>query len=385
MGKQLTALDMRILQAMCGVGPRNLAKIARAVGIPRDTLRFRIRRMQSNPQIFLRAHTSIYHTNLGLKKAVVFAEAKPGKEQVLFDCLKVNGFWLYVCRSYGTGEGCTAIYAVPIEHCRELEEFAHELERLDVAENVQVFWSTCFEGGRLTSEWFDSQKENWVFRWDDWIREVQTQATDLPYTLIEAQSYPLLADEIDIHMLMKLEKDATTSLSDVAKMLGISRQLARFHFQRHLVGKNLIEAYEVFAMLYGEAPSVAALFVVSFHNHDTLARFARSLLNKFFFVAMGKIFGQEAVVMEVYLPADEFRNFVDALSKLAEMKSVKSYKYAIQDLRVRSRQTFSGEFFKDDSWIYDHKGHMETLRQKTSAPLSLATMDVKYSEIIEKS
>jgi DNA-binding Lrp family transcriptional regulator len=384
MAKLLTALDTKILRAMCEVGPRNLAKIARTVEIPRDTLRFRIKRMQSNPQIFLRAHTSIYHTNIGLKKAVVFAEAKPGKEQVLFDCLKANGFWLYVSRSYGMGEGCTAIYAVPVEHCREFEEFAHELQHLEVAENVQVYWSTCFEGGRLTSEWLDNQEQNWIFRWDNWIREVETQTTDLPYTLIEAESYPIRADDIDVRMLVKLEKDATTSLSEIAEMLGISRQLARFHFQKHLIGKNLIEGYEIFAMLYGDAPCVGTLFVVSFHDHDTLARFARSLLNKFFFIAMGKIFGENAVIMEVYLPSAEFRNFIDALSKLAGMRLVKSYKYAIQDLRVRSRQTFSGEFFRNRSWIYDHKSHVEALRGKVFSSLSQVTVDFKYSEAFER-
>jgi hypothetical protein len=122
-------------------------------------------------------------------------------------------------------------------------------------------------------------------------------------------------------------------------------------------------------MLYGEAPFVMALFVVSFHNHETLAKFARSLLNKFFFVAMGKIFGEEAVVMEAFLPTNEFRNFVDALSKLASMKLLKSYRYAIQDLRVRNRQTISGEYFRSGVWNYDHKSHIGEMQRRVSQAL----------------
>jgi len=38
-----------------------------------------------------------------------------------------------------------------------------------------------------------------------------------------------------------------------------------------------------------------------------------------------------------------------ALSALAETKLVKDYKYMIQDLRMKSRQTISGKFFKDKS------------------------------------
>jgi len=366
MGKMLTAVDIKILHAMCEIGPRNLSNVARIVGLSRTALDFRIERMQSNPQFFLRMHANIYHTNLGLRKAIAIVEARPGMEQLLFDCLKVNGYWLYVCRSYGMGEGCLALYALPAEFCHEFEEFIHELRRLDVAENAHIYWSTCFQGGRITSDWFDHLKEKWVFHWDDWIKDVQTQTTDLPYTLIEPKSYPILADEIDIRMLMKLEKDATTSLSEIAKMLGISRQLAQFHFKKHLMGRNLIESYQIFAFLYGDSLSVGVFFIISFLNHETLAKFARSLLDKSFLINMGKMVGQNTLLMEVYLPMNEFRRFIDALSALARMKLIRDYKYVIQDLRIRNRQTFSGEFFKDNSWIYDHRNYMEILQRKVA-------------------
>jgi len=325
--------------------------------------------MRSDPQFFLRLYTSIYHTNIGLRKAVVVLEAEPGMEQLLFDCLLINGFWLYVCRSYGMGEGCTAVYAVPIERCKELEEFIKEIKRLGVAKNAHIYWSTCFQGGRITSDWFDSRKENWVFRWDYWIKEVQTQKTDLPYTLVEAKSYPILADETDVRMLMKLENDATKSLSEIARILGISRQLTQYHFQKHLIGKNLIEGYDIFVMRYGDTTSVMVLFIISFHDYKTLARFARSLLDKFFILTMGKILEENSFLVEVFLPIDEFRKFIDALSKLDKMKLLRSYRYVIQDLRIRRRQTISGEFFKGKSWIYHHKNHMKTLRQKVSKQL----------------
>jgi DNA-binding Lrp family transcriptional regulator len=362
----LTPLDVRILQALCEVGPRNLTKVAKIVGVTRKTLSLRMKQMQSNPHFYLRMQTAIYHTNIGLRKAVVVMEAKPGMEQILFDCLLANGFWLYVCRSYGMGEGCTAIYAVPAERCKEFEEFIHEISRLGVAEDAKIYWSTCFQGGRITSTWFDCNEEKWVFPWDEWIRDVQTQAIDLPYPLMEAKSYPNYADEIDAQMLMYLEADATKDLSQIAKILGISRQLAQFHFKNHLVGKNLIEDYEIFVMPYGSMPSIMVLFIVSFHDYERFAKFARSLLDKFFVITMGKTIGGNALLLEVFLPVDEFRKFIDILSRMASMKLVQSYRYVIQDLRIRRRQTISAEFFKERSWVYDHKKHMETLRQRVS-------------------
>jgi len=370
MRKLLTALDVKILQTLCDIGPRNVSKVARTIGMSRKALEFRIKRMQKTPEIFLRMHTSIYHTNIGLRKAVVTAEAKPGMEQVLFDCLKINGFWIYVSRSYGMGEGCTAIYTVPIERCKLFEEFIMEIKRLGVVENVHINWSTCFQGGRITSDWFDTLKEGWVFRWDDWMKEVPKQTTDLPYTLVEPKGYPILGDEIDVQMLMHLEVDATRHLNEVAKILGISRQLAQFHYKQHLMRRNLIEGYEIFAMRYGSSPSVMVLFFISFPDYETFAKFAESLLDKFFVLTMGKILGENSLLVEVFLPTVEFRRFVDTLSAMARMDLVRSYKYAIQDLRMQSRQTISGEFFKDGSWIYDHKKHIELLQQKAQMPIS---------------
>lgn len=360
-------MDIRILESLCEYGPRNLSRVAKAVGISRHALEFRIRRMRSNPNFFLRMFTSVYHTKIGLKKAVVFIKAKPGMEQPLFDCLKTNDFWLYICRSYGMGEGCTAIYAVPADHCSDLEEFIYETKKLGLASKINIYWSTCFQGGRITSTWFDSQKENWIFSWANWIKEVQVQKTDLPYSLMEPESYSICADEIDVQMLMWLESDATKSIKEIAETLGIGRQRAHYHYKEHLLKRNLIEGYEIFVMRYGDTPAIMAYFVISFHDYETFAKFTRSLLDKFFVLTMGKILGENSLIVEVFLPMNEFRNFIDALSKMAQMNFIKSYKYAIQDLRMQCRQTFSGEFFKNNAWIYDHKKYMETLQQKTQS------------------
>ena len=369
MHKELTTLDIKMLRALWEIGPRNLSRVARALGIHRKTLESRIERMKADPNFFLRMHVSVYHTNIGLRKAVIFLEATPGMEQLLFDCLPANPYWLYNCRSYGIGEGCTAVYAVPIEHCQEFEEFIHELERLGVAKNAHIYWSTCFQGGRITLNWFDQKLGKWVFSWDDWMREVQTQETDLPYTLVESKAYVNYADETDIKMLEKLEEDATRSLTEIARTIGISRQLARFHYKEHLLRKNLVEGYEVFVMRYGNSPSVMVYFTINFHDYQTFAKFARSLLDKFFVLTMGKNLGENCLIVEVFLPPEEFRKFIEILSTMTRKKLVKGYNYAIQDLRIRRRQTISPPLFKENKWVYNHKNYMETMKQKVSTPI----------------
>jgi DNA-binding Lrp family transcriptional regulator len=184
---------------------------------------------------------------------------------------------------------------------------------------------------------------------------------------VDPESYAVHADQTDIRTLMYLEADATTSINEIAKNVGISRQLAQFHYKDHLARRNLIEGYDIFVMRYGDAPFVMAYFIVTFYDYEMFAKFTNSLLNKFFVLTMGKIMGHNALLFEVSLPTDEFRKFVDTLSKMAGMQLVRGYRYVIQDLRVRSRQTFSGEFFKDNTWVYDHKKYMNLLQQKAKS------------------
>jgi len=360
MKKLLTKLDIKIVETLSSIGPRNLSKVAESLGIRRETLVFRMKRMASNPRIFLRCHANVYHTNLGLKKAIVFADAVPGKEQLLFEGLKANGFWLYVGRSYSGKEGCDAVYAVPIDHCNDFEEFVYDLKRLNVARGVEILWSTCFQGGRITGKWFDKEEEKWIFPWNEWVKEIQDASTELPYTLIEPEGFINYADETDVFIIKELEKDATVSLKEIAGKLNISPQWGGVHFKDHIMGKRLLEGYQIFILPF-DVPCDMFDFVISFHDYETMARFANSLLDKPFVITVGKIFGKNALVTNICLPRIEFRKFIDALSLLANMKVVSDYRYVIQDLRIRSRQTISYEFFKENKWIYDHKQHLTTL------------------------
>ena len=361
----LSLSDLRILEDLATYGPRNVSEVARKLNMPAETLRKKLKRLRS--QIFLRTHVNIYHTNLGLRKAVVLAEAFSGYEDLLFNCLKQNGFWIAITRCYGMFEGCASVFTIPKIHCSEFEQFLNQIKKSGVAKNIDIFWSTCFHSVNSRSMWFDKQLGYWNLQWDDWIEEIKNEQTKLPYTLIEPEDFPILGDEIDVLMLKELEKDATVKIAKLAEMLKISPQLARYHFHEHLIGKGLIESFEVSAFHFGRGVSDFYFFIFSFDSYEKLAKFASSLLDKPFVKTLGKILGKNALYGYIYLPRLEFRNFLKALSQLVKTGFLESYRYVIQDLENSSRQTFPYEYFKNGSWIYDHKKHMENLQNVVRA------------------
>jgi len=360
MKKRFDLLDVKILEGLGIHGPRNITSLARKLGVPAETVRKRIKRIHSTS--FFRTHVNIYHTNLGLKKALVFAEAIPGYEDLLFESLKINDFWIYLSRCYGMNEGCVGIYTIPRDNCTNFKQFLSEIERLEVTRRIDLYWSTCFQSVNLKCNWFDSASESWNFLWDKWIEEIPTRTTRLRYTLVDPLDFIVKGDKIDVLILKELEKDATVPFTKLAKILGISPQLIRYHFYEHLKKRGLIEDFQIVVFPFDRAISDMFYFIFKFGNGEKLARFAVSLMDKPFVYTLGKILEDNALMANLYIPKAEFRNFIDVLSRLIKAGLLQSYFYVIQDLNKTLRQTISYEYFGDGSWIYEHEKHIKSLQ-----------------------
>lgn len=366
MPQQLDNLDVRILEGLAEYGPRNITGVARKLNVPRGTVLSRIERMSSS--FYLRLLTTVYHTNMGMKKAVIFAKGIPGQEDKLFSCLKVNKFYIYLSRCFGMFEGCIGIYVIPVEHIHEFEDFLMEVGKMGMTEDIEVHWSTCFHTVNLTSTWFDGKRAAWVFPWDEWLQEVYSSESALPYTLKDPESFPLKADATDLFIVKELEKDATISLARIAKKLGTTLQNVRYHYERHVIRHGLIEAFQTAILPFDRATSDMLFFIFKFSDSEQLGKFAHSLLNKPFMFILGKVLNENSLISQIYLPRQEFRSFIDALSKLARMKLLERYDYVFQDLRPGkwSRENIPFEFFKNGSWMYDHSQHIKALHSQMS-------------------
>jgi len=361
MRNKLDFIDINILEGLAKYGPRNITKVAKELKIPRGTVLSRIKRMSSS--FFLRLVTSVYHTNLGMKKAVVFANATPGQEDLLFNCMKVNKFYIYLSRCFGMFEGCAAVYVIPEEHTIEFEHFLIELRKSGVAQDIKMLWSTCFHTVNRTRKWFDSSCETWIFPWDEWLEEIPSKETELPYTLKDPESFTLNADDTDLFIVKELEKNATIRLAAIARKLGTTLQNIRYHYEMHVIKHGLIEDFQMAMLPFERTTSDMLFFVFRFDSEEKMARLAQSLLDKPFVIIVGKVLGENAMVSQMYLPRLEFRKFIDALSKLVRSGFLQSYDYVFQDLRPGKwlRMTIPYEFFKNGSWVYDHSRHIENL------------------------
>lgn len=355
--------DLQILEGLGIYGPRNVTAVARNLGLPEATLRRRLKKML--PHIFLRAN--VYHTNIGLRKVIVLAKAFQGHENLLYKCLDAHDYLIYISRCFGIYEGCAAIFAVPTERYSDFEQFLEHLKNKGIAESVERYWSTCFQTVNLRCDWYNRDTQDWNFFWKEWIQQALIETTELPFTLKDPAEYPLKADETDIFILKELEADATVTLKKLAAKLNTSIPLIKYHFDEHVIGRCLLEDFQIIYYPFDKAKSNGFFFLFKFDNLENMAKFARSLLDKPFALSLGKIFGEPSLFAYIYLPLAELRRFVDSLGELIRMGFLQRYEYVFQDVEMTQRYSIPYKSFRNKSWVYDQEKYLKKVEELIEA------------------
>jgi len=356
---KIDAVDVKILEGLSLLGPRNLALIAEHLGMPCTTVRYRVRQMLEDSILFL--HLNPYHTNMGLRKAVIFVEAIQGYEDLLLECLRVNDFWLFLCRIYGPYEGCGGTWTVPKERVEDFNSFLKSLIDVGVARSVEVNWTTCHEGIPVRSRWFNIEGNSWVFNWNEWIEEVESIEGELPWTLKEPDDWPIKVDYEDLLIIKELEIDGRKTMTDISKKIGIPFEKLKYHFREHVSKRGLIEGYQIEIYRFPLISSGGFFFKFEFDSYEEMSKLALSLLDKPFPIWMGKVLGENTLVSQVYLPRLEFRKFIGALSTLIKKGLLKRYHYVIQDSFQNWRETIPYQHFENGRWKYDIERQREEL------------------------
>ena len=357
------ALDLIIVEALGKYGPRNIYKISKYLDIPESTIRHRIGMLQKKKLLALR--TNVYHTNIGLKKGIVRVETNPAFANYINDFLMANDYWIFVKNIHGNKEGGYSVYTIPIEHTNKLIDFMEELKDLGVIWNYRLMWSTCFHRVNPTTSWYDLKNERWDFKWNQLIKDIELANTDLPITLKDPPCFPILADEIDLFILKELEKDATISLSDIAKMLNTSVQNVHYHYKAHIIKNFLIEDFSIYFMRFDPYKSVTPVFFIEFPNYKYLAKVANAFRDKPFAEVLGKILESNKLMVSAYLPIEEFFKMLETLNTMAELGFIRDYEYYLMSqVEKGKRQTINYEKFINGKWLYEHDLYIQRIHDR---------------------
>jgi|Deesub1362B_J571_1020462.scaffolds.fasta_scaffold00003_674 DNA-binding Lrp family transcriptional regulator len=358
--KQFDSMDLIIVEALGKYGPRNILKIANYLGLAESTLRYRINNMIKRK--LLKLHTNVYHTSLGLKKVLIFADIDKMYSTLIEKFMTINDFWAFISRIHGLKEGIHALYTVPIRYVNKLNEYLEALASHNIIRTYEIYYSTCFHRVNPTMTWFDLKINDWRFDWQGLIKEIEISSTYLPYTLRDPADFPILADEMDVFILKELEKNAIVSFREIAKKTGTTPQNIYYHYHHHIVANRLIEDFQIYLRKYDPMCSVLPYFIIDFHDKDIFAKVANSLRNKPFVEVLGKILGRNTLFISANLPLNEFVNMLNTLNEMVALGYINEYRYYLSyPLEGGRRQTIPYKNFVNGSWMYHHDEYMREL------------------------
>jgi len=362
MVKKLETIDIKILECLDQYGPRNLSLIARNLGIPRDTVEYRLERMSAlfslHPTAVVRA------SKIGMKTAFLFVSSSPRFKEALIECVKANDYWRYLSQIYGNTEGVLAFYNIPLEHTRNFEEFFYLLKSLKFVKNSKLYWTTGFKTINPTMKWFDPNSGRWILKWKEWINEIALLEPEMPPTFEEPEDYSIEADYIDMFILSRLEINGRASLKEISQKLGITPAAVSYHYNKHILKRGLIKEWNITIRRF-EGDSDRFFFFFRFNSEEEMTRFAFSVQDKPFLYGLRRICGENTLIAHLGLPPGEFRTFLQSLSHLIKMGFLQSYDYLLEDYTTALGRTIPYRYFQKGEWKYNHKGHLRELMKIT--------------------
>lgn len=251
---------VRILDALKKYGPRNLSLIAMLTGLPKETVRYKVKKQLKEMGFTIK--TIPHYFKMGLTRffgIVSFTKNGSKYAQEILDWLGVNSYLSY----YGKIAFSNKYIVMLSPPTRWDSEFINMFEELATKDIIADYdFKEVVEVGypHVSYRLFDFKKCEW--RLDS---DIEYNADIIALQRIsqqEAANY--VVDTLDLAIISELHIDAFKPLTDIAAQYGKDPRLLRYHFQEHIVRKGLLAGYLLTWYPNGERSFDIARWWVSF-------------------------------------------------------------------------------------------------------------------------
>ncbi len=341
-------------------GPRNLQVIARKTGIPSPTVYARVSKLES--QGLLRTWISPDYSKIGLQRAMVLLAPVAGRDSLAVDALKIPGYWLRVTRCIGECNGYFSLHAIPTANRQDFEQYLDQVVASGMASSYRIFWMEEARSPTINFEYYNPEEKVWKFDWPAWLNHLTSQTTP---RILETSSSPSSKsfDKKDLLILNELVKNARTKLSDLGRLLNLTLPAVKYRFD-HLLQRGFIHDYGIDILPY--APEISDLYEVRLDfKNDKLLNFKERVVARLPFVITYSIVkNANSMSVRAYLPRREMNNLLTLLSALVRERVLNSFSYLLLDPGTIQAQTFSYEYYNDESgWHYDNREYLDALQK----------------------
>jgi DNA-binding Lrp family transcriptional regulator len=331
--KELDQLDLNIIFAMAESpsSPRNVRKISQELGLPQQTVNYRVQRFDKEGLVRFRAvinerllGLTNYMVMVTVRPGLVYVKSKPSEHETLdaetfLTCYPV---WRLVEEVHGGSvHGFCVVYSIPSEKENDLKSFLEELKNIGCISRIdefckvtpshyniprqdllQLIRSAITRGEPISFNW-----ENWVGLFDKGRETILIEDTP--------RNRPLLNYE-DLLVLFHLEGNLREKFVDIAKKVGEpSGKIAKRY--KEILRDQLITRCRV--EIYPVDPATASLHLtmkISFSNGSALRRFVANLDEIPYSAICQKPIGKDVLFLHVIIPSYEYVDFHNTFEAL---------------------------------------------------------------------
>jgi len=324
----LDRLDYEILNKI-QENPFNIAKVAKELKTPYHKVRRRLNRLLREERI-ARVYAEPVYPKLGLNTVVFILNRRLENDTdttLLYSKSKMRLL----------GGKTLLMYNIPRKFIRDLKRFIKILYGEDSIEHYGVYDKILI--GRKDFKILDEDPD-----------EVDIYRLDISDVNLYYQDHAEPLDRTDLFIIKKLQKDATTSITSIARSLGISKQLAEYHLKKHVMNRGLVEFNaETFADLKKQPYLV---LLVEFNDYLSLVGTMMHVVKIPFTSSI--LLSNNRMIMYIGTPINLTLRLMRLLDDLVEKGVITKYEYYIQDPSYIPRKyTISCTVYRNDAWRRD--------------------------------
>ncbi len=364
--KELGSLDFKIIRAMYRYGVRNISQIAKLIGVPQQTVSYRVKRFDERDLVRFRALIS--EEKLGLKSYLVVASTSLGMEELSSYSMTCFPLWRYLAIVDGWKHGNYVRYIIPPDKETDLKAFLDKLKDTGLILRYELYETTSPYYPLLNLDFYTGREGAPVFNWDKWIDDFDSFSEE---KISEPSFAKAKFDLYDLIILRCLEINARMKFREVARE--IAKILREENYGRfiplvsrrfkNIVSQNLIRGYRV-VVFPNLGPTVLFLiYYLKFTSASNLGRFLGGLSYLPYNFSYLKVLGKNEIFLHLVIPVYEYLNLRKAISRLGELGYLKSAYVLIGDLSQAWDNVKIYEMYKDGAWNFSYGVVLKMLKE----------------------
>jgi len=246
--------------------------------------------------------TNLAYHKMGAKR--VFLQISPSREdgREVMDKVFSLSYWFQSYKILGSS-GYLVGFKIPDSLHSQYSRVLTGLGNLYAINELSLHTVGEIVGLGPSFEPYDAEHKMWNVQWSD----IKTKLVESdPMALNDPDGYRSEVDQLDLMILLAMENNARTSLSEMARAAGVSIPTVSDRL-RKLIERGLILGYACNLLPFPPEESRLLQLIVSFPGRDEMCRFAAGLLHAPFLLSFSKEIGKNVLFIRAYLPNDDFR------------------------------------------------------------------------------